>query len=294
MASAEVSVVLPAWNSHETVAACLESLRSQTFRQFETIVVDSSPGRETEEIIRSRFGEVRYQRSPRRLLPHAARNLGAGLARGSILAFSDPDCRMSAEWLEVLLHAHRQGHEAAGGAVANLRGGWFEEGVHLAKYGWWLPGGKPGPRLDLPSANVSYSRSLFDRIGPFPEEWSGDTLLSQRARAAGVVLWFDPLALVFHDHLTDWPKFLRERYARGRDYGLVRPVVERWSRPRTALRALGAPAVVPWMTARAVRYAAEAGHLTQLICHLPVVGLGLTARAAGEGRGHWSIACRRS
>jgi len=84
MASVEVSVVLPAWNSHETVAACLESLRSQTFRQFETIVVDSSPGRETEEIVLSRFCDVRYHRSPRRLLPHAARNLGAGLARGSI------------------------------------------------------------------------------------------------------------------------------------------------------------------------------------------------------------------
>ncbi len=154
--------------------------------------------------------------------------------------------------------------------------------------------GKAGPRLDLPSANVSYSRSLFDRIGPFPEEWSGDTQLSQRARAAGVVLWFDPQAVIFHDHRTDWSKFLGERYARGHDYGLVRPVVERWSRSRTALRALAAPVVGPWMTARAVRYAAEAGHLTRFISHLPVVAIGLTARAAGEGSAHWSIACRRS
>jgi GT2 family glycosyltransferase len=294
MASTEISVILPAWNSQETVAACLESLGSQTFRQFETIVVDSSPGRETEEIVRTRFCDVRYHRSPHRLLPHAARNLGAGLARGAILVFSDPDCRMSPEWLEVLVRAHGQGHEAAGGAVANLGGGWFEEGVHLAKYGWWLPGGKAGPRPDLPSANVSYSRDLFGRIGPFPADWSGDTLFSQRARNAGVVLWFDPRAVVFHDHRADWSKFLRERYARGRDYGLVRPVVERWSRLRTVVYALAAPAVGPWMAVRAARYAAEAGHFTRFVTHLPVVVLGLAARAAGEGSAHWSVACRRS
>jgi GT2 family glycosyltransferase len=293
MASAEVSVVLPAWNSHETVAACLESLASQTYREFETLVVDSSPGRETEEIVRTRFLDVRYHHSPHRLLPHAARNLGAGLARGAILVFSDPDCRMPPEWLDVLVRAQRQGHEAAGGAVANLGGGWFEQGVHLAKYGWWLPGGRPGPRADLPSANVSYSRDLFRRIGPFPEAWSGDTLLSSRARAAGVVLWFDPAAVVFHDHRTGWTTFLGERYARGRDYGLVRPVVERWSRLRTLLYALAAPAVGPWMAARAVRYAAEAGQLAGFISHLPIVVAGLTARAAGEGAAHWSLAWRR-
>lgn len=294
MAVAEVSVILPAWNSHETVAACLESLASQTFRQFETILVDSSPGRETEEIVRTRFPEVRYHHSPRRLLPHAARNLGAGLARGAVLVFSDPDCRMSPEWLEVLVRAHRQGHLAVAGGVANLGGGWFEEGVHLTKYGWWLPGGEPGPRPDLPSANASYSRDLFHRTGPFPEDWCGDTLLSRRARAAGIALWFDPRALVFHDHRTGWSKFLRERYERGRDYGLVRPVVERWSRHRTLLYAIAAPAVALWMIVRAVRYAAAAGHLAGLLCHLPVVFLGLAARAAGEAAAHWRIAWRRS
>jgi len=35
-----VSVILPAWNSHQTVAACLNSLRTQTFRDFEVILVD--------------------------------------------------------------------------------------------------------------------------------------------------------------------------------------------------------------------------------------------------------------
>jgi hypothetical protein len=70
--------------------------------------------------------------------------------------------------------------------------------------------------------------------------------------------------------------------------------VDSWSRLRTILYALAAPAVGPWMTLRAARYAAEADQLAAFVGHLPVVALGLTARAAGEGAAHWSLAWRRS
>ena len=217
------SVILPAWNSHPTVAACLGSLRDQSFRDFEIILVDSSPGDETERIVVEEFPEVRFVRSPRRLWPHAARNLGATMARGEILVFSDPDCQMSPRWLERLVAAHRCGHRAVGGSVVNARRGWFLDGVHLCKYAWWLPGGKAGTQSDLPSANVSYSRAWFSHIGPFSEEWCGDTLLAQRSMAAGVTPWFDPEATIAHDHRTGLREFLHERFGRGYDYGLVRP-----------------------------------------------------------------------
>ena len=286
-------MILPGWNSHATVAACLESLRCQTFRDFETILVDSSPGLETEAICRERFPEIRYHHHPTRLSAHGARNLGVKLARGGILVFSDPDCRMSPVWLERLEKAFRSGHRAAGGSVGNLEDGWFPGGVHIAKYAWWLPGGHAGPRPDLPSANVAYAHDLFDEIGPFPEQWCGDTLLARRAAAAGVAPWFDPAAEVLHDHRATWGQFLRERFERGCDYGLVRPRLEGWSRARLLAYALAAPLIAGWMTLRALRYAALAGHLGNLLWCLPVVAAGYAGRQAGEAAAHWRLAWRR-
>jgi glycosyltransferase involved in cell wall biosynthesis len=293
MADPTVSIIIPAWNSHQTVAACLDSLRAQTFRDFEVILVDSSPGAETHEIVLRDYPEVRYVPSACRLLPHAARNVGAGLARGAVLVFTDPDCRMSPQWLERLVAVQTSGRPAAGGSVESLGQRWFERGVHLAKYAWWLPGGTAGPRSDLPSANASYARELFDAAGAYPEGWCGDTLLNLRILNRGLAVWFDPLAVVYHDHRTDWRHFLTERYERGYDYGVVRPVEEGWGRARTLAYGMAAPLIAAWMTARAARYATASGHLGQLLCCFPVVAMGYAARCAGEAAAHWRVAWRR-
>ena len=106
--------------------------------------------------------------------------------------------------------------------------------------------------------------------------------------------------MIFHDHRTEGlsrPKFLGERYTprghRLRTGSSGRGALEPFWH---LFRALAAPAVgaVDNSSSRIFRYAAEAGRLARFISHLPVVAIGLTARAAGEGSAHWSIACRRS
>src|SRR5919108_4634016 len=94
------SVIIPAYESQETIADTLLALRDQAFRDFETIVVDSSPAEATETLLRSEFPEVTYERSQRRLIPHEARNRGVELARGELLVFTDPDCVPRPDWIE--------------------------------------------------------------------------------------------------------------------------------------------------------------------------------------------------
>src|SRR3954462_11416929 len=93
----EVSIIIPAYESQATARATLQSLREQSFRPFETILIDS--GRtDAVEHIASDFPEVRYHRSKAQLLPHEARNLGVRLARNDILVFSDPDVVAAPDW----------------------------------------------------------------------------------------------------------------------------------------------------------------------------------------------------
>lgn len=293
MADPAVSVILPAFLSHETIGACLESLGRQTFRDFEILVVDSSPDGRTERLVAKRFPQVRLVRSVRRLSAHAARNLGVGQARGRILVFSDPDCRMDPRWLESLVEAQRAGHPVVGGAVDSLGKGWLEAGIHWCKYPWWQSNGPRGSRPELPTANVSYARELFSRIGPFPEAWCGDTVLSRRAARSGLLLWFEPEARVLHDHRAGWRSFLCERWHRGFDFGLERPRLEGWPPPRTLAYALAAPALLLWMIAGSARYVRGAAAWRAWLWHLPVLIAGYAARQAGETCGYWIALWRK-
>jgi glycosyltransferase involved in cell wall biosynthesis len=286
-AAPAVSVIIPAYRSQATVASCLESLRRQSFTDFETILVDSTPDPETASLVRARFPEVRLHHHPQRLLPHAARNQGARMARGHILVFTDPDCEMRPDWLERLVRAHEAGRPAVGGGVANASGGWFARAVHMAKYAWWLPGGEPGWRPDIPSANASYSRALWERIGPFRGDcFCGDTLLSSSLAATGARPWFDPRAIVAHHHRCGWREFLAERWSRGYDYGATRPRVEHWSRLRIAIYVAASPLVPVVMTWRALRFALRSGHAGAMLLAAPVVMCGYATRAIGEAAGH--------
>ncbi len=288
----EVSVVIPAYYSDATIASCLEALERQTFRDFEVIVVDSTPNDRTPTILRDRFPAVSLIRSAERLLPHAARNRGAAAARGRILAFTDPDCRAHSDWLELLVAAHREGHEAVGGAIeAQERG--MAAAVHVVKFAWWLPGGRPGPHRDLPTANASYARVLWDDVGPFLEtRFAGDTEMGWRIMASGRTLWYEPRAIVTHTREPGGRALYRERYLRGRDFGLTRVDRQRWSRARCLVYLAAAPLLPFVMTARAARYALGCGHALTWLITSPTQLVANGAWCVGEARSHWEAVWR--
>src|SRR6185437_2346426 len=125
-----VSVILPAYYSDATLRDCLQALRRQSFRDFETVLVNSSPEGSTAAIA-AEFPEIRFIQNHTRLLPHAARNLGVEYAGGELLVFSDPDCAAHPDWLMHLVEAWKSGHAVAGGAMGLAKQSWFEQGFHL-------------------------------------------------------------------------------------------------------------------------------------------------------------------
>jgi GT2 family glycosyltransferase len=282
-----VSVIIPAYGSHGTIAACLESLERQSFRDFETIVIDSSPDARSAEIVRARFSWARVRHSERRLLPHAARNVGVELAAGAIIAFTDPDCVARSDWLERLVAAHRSGHSAVGGAISTS-GSWWQKAVHMTKFAWWLPGGAPCVHRDMATANASYARSLWDSVGPFlAERFAGDTELNWRVFEAGARVWFEPRAIVSHQHHSGPSAFLRERLQRGHDFARMRVAQRGWSRGRCLAYGMAAPLLPLVMLARAAGYAAHSGHALAWLLSSPVQLAGHGAWCLGEAAAHW-------
>ncbi len=109
----KASVIVPAYNSAAAIAACLESLKTLHYPDYETIVIDDGSTDSTAQIAES--AGARVIRIEHRGLA-AARNAGTEAASGEIVAFIDSDARADADWLYHLVEAiTRRGAAAAGG-----------------------------------------------------------------------------------------------------------------------------------------------------------------------------------
>ena len=92
-----VSVIIPARNEEKWIAACLESVLRDSFRDKEIIVVDDGSEDGTVEIL-TRF-PVTVVRNEKPVGPSSARNIGVGKARGQIIVFIDAHCIVEdAQW----------------------------------------------------------------------------------------------------------------------------------------------------------------------------------------------------
>ncbi len=289
MSAPAVSVIIPAYRSQRTMAGCLEALRAQTLSDHETLVVDSSPDDAVERIVREGFPEVHYEHYRQRLLPHAARNRGAEVARTDLIAFTDPDVYPHPKWLEALLQSHRSNGLITVGAIACHGKRWVDVGTHLCKFSTWLPARGPRP-IDMgPTANLLCPRPLFHDLGGFEGHLLlGDATFSWRARRLGHTLWFEPRAIVVHHHVTSLRELVAERYQRGAMFAAMRA---EWHRNRAPLHALYlAVSILPVRLTRILALTAarcwRAGLLSDLAATLPVVVLGHAAWLAGESRAY--------
>ena len=94
-----ISVIIPTYNEERNIERCLRSLEKQTIprSQFEVIVVDGQSKDRTVEIA-GRYADRVIQQVSKGV--GGARNDGAKIARGEIIATTDADCVPCGEWLE--------------------------------------------------------------------------------------------------------------------------------------------------------------------------------------------------
>src|ERR1700692_783320 len=100
--SPAVSVIVPAYKVTDFIAKTLDSLRSQTFRDFETIVVnDGCPDSENlERVLEPYRGEIVYIRQENQGLA-GARNTAIKAARAPLVGLLDSDDAWEPDYLEV-------------------------------------------------------------------------------------------------------------------------------------------------------------------------------------------------
>jgi len=281
-----VSVIIAAYESGPFIAECLGALSLQTFHDFETVVVNSSPEEETGRIV-ANFPGVRFHQSKVRLLPHAARNAGVAMARGEVLVFTDADCCPAPDWLEKLMQAHAAGREAVCGVIDSHVQTISGIAMYFVKYMPYLRG-LPARTVDIgASGNFMISRRLWKEAGPFDGSiFAGDALLSWRLRRAGYPVYFSPDAIVIDRDEKLPSAFFRTRFERGREFGLVRAEFEAWSSMRRLIHVVMAPLAALRVLISAFTLAWQAGVTNTFILTLPLQFIAHLCWCLGEAAGY--------
>src|SRR5579872_2229375 len=86
-----VSVIIPTKNEERNIARCLQSIKNQTYKEFELIVIDNRSVDHTQEIAKH-YTKLVFTKGPER---SSQRNYGAEKAKGKYLLFIDADMELT-------------------------------------------------------------------------------------------------------------------------------------------------------------------------------------------------------
>jgi len=94
----KISVIIPAWNAGATLGHCLDSLKEQSRKPFEILLVDDGSTDDTRRLAEDY--QVKVLSTGGRMGPATARNMGAEAAAGEVLLFLDSDVTVPGDLLE--------------------------------------------------------------------------------------------------------------------------------------------------------------------------------------------------
>lgn len=165
-----VSILLPIFNRADTLRRCLESVRAQTFSDWELIAVDDGSHDGSAEIVTG-YGDARFRllRHERNRGASAARNTALAAATGEFVALIDSDD----EWLPTKLERqlallHAGGWDACG-CEYYLEDGGRETHVRLPEPPSWRE--ELHLRCQLGNGTTLCARrACLEAIGPLDEE----------------------------------------------------------------------------------------------------------------------------
>lgn len=212
------SIIIPNWNGRHLLEECLESIFAQTFRDFETIVVDNGSTDGSVDFLQDRYQDrIRLIPLKENLGFAGGNNRGIEMARGKWVVFLNNDAVADVRWLEELheasgrhpdveifackvLNYHRRneidtvGHLLYPDGIARGRGRLEEDrGQYDREEEVFFPSG----------CAAAFRKDLLDLLGGFDESffaYGDDTDLGLRARLFGSRCLLVPRAVAYHKY----------------------------------------------------------------------------------------------
>jgi GT2 family glycosyltransferase len=209
------SIIIPHLNGKHHLDDCLQSLRRQSFTDFEVILVDNGSTDGSQEYVRQHYPEVRLLEMGRNLGFTGACNAGWQAAKGDIIILLNNDTEAHPDWLANVVDAFNRYPKAGIVASKMLL---FDRRDHLHTAGDYVRiDGIPGNRgvwqrdegqydheelvFSACGGSAAYRRALLDEIGFLDDDFffsCEDVDMGWRANLAGWDVVYVPTAVIYH------------------------------------------------------------------------------------------------
>jgi len=253
-AGVRISVVVVTLNRAASLERCLSSLARQEVLPEEVVIVDNGSSDNTAEVAASYCAllPLKYLREEKPDVAYA-RNTGIKASSGDVVAFTDDDCVVNADWVKNIAASYGLlDFDIIGGKVLNAYQNSLICRLWQDIYLLWfnclnILSGKKDNCYEFPAEkcavktlmtnNISYLRKIFDLDEGFRPGLSmnEDAELHYRLRGRGYRILYDPAVTVSHHYRNSFLSMWRALYVSGR--GLF--FIGRNRRPYNCLLELG-------------------------------------------------------
>jgi GT2 family glycosyltransferase len=220
MTKPRVSIIIVNWNGISYLPACLDALVRQTFRDFETILVDNGSHDGSAELIRDSYPWVKLIMLPANRGFSGGNNEGLKHAKGDFIVVLNNDTEADPNWLAELV-AVADANPAAGQVgcricsihdhdmIDSLGHGVCQDGMTRGRFRlrkWTTLSGRFDPVSEMlfGTACVSlYRRTALDQVGFFDDDmfaFAEDSDLGLRIRWGGWNALLATNAVVYHKY----------------------------------------------------------------------------------------------
>lgn len=204
------TIVVPTYNRYHYLSRLVPALFNQSLgrSEYEIIIVDDGSTDESRSYLENLQvqGDIRYIRQDHQG-PAAARNQGAQAAVGRYVAFTDDDCVVPDNWLELWKQSLEDDSiTIAGGVIRNKIGDSFlaELSQYMVTFLQKEYNTRPNHAIFLTSNNLVIKRTDFLEIGGFDPKFNlaggEDREICERLVNVGKKVIFTPHIPVFHYH----------------------------------------------------------------------------------------------
>ncbi len=212
-----ISVVIVNYNGCHLLKECLDSLKEQTFADFETIFVDNASSDGSVEFVEAAYPEVKILKNKKNLGYGGGNNAGIKASRGRYLVLLNNDTKVDPHWLEQLVGTAEK--ETQTGMCASKILNYYKpeviDNTGLLMYKDGIARGRGRLEKDIGQYNSEeevffpsgcaglYKREMLDEIGLLDEDfflYVEDVDIGLRGRLAGWRCVYVPGAVVYHKY----------------------------------------------------------------------------------------------
>ena len=225
------SIIVPVYNRPDEVDELLESLSSQTLKDFEVVIVEDGSQKPCKDVC-DKYADILdlHYYLKENSGPGQSRNYGVERAKGEYVLVLDSDVVLPDGYLAAVnaqLHSsflipHSSFCEAWGGPdAAHPSFTPVQKAISYSMTSFFTTGGIRGGKAKLDkfyprSFNMGIRRDVYQQLGGFSKMRFGEDIdFSYRIVEAGYTPRLFPDAWVWHKRRTDFRKFFRQVYNSG-------------------------------------------------------------------------------